>query len=267
MQKGLVYHVRKVRDRADALAGAFNDLLEVLQGTEAEDDFCDEYQSSTSSSKHKNSRHDKGREGEEVGGHDENGENDEDGNGRTFFQEIMRRLNPQPPTTTTTVHETTPFVHTTHPPPNPTSACASPAIVRDSCADQTSCSGKPTPGVMEPSCGRTVLPRTHAANDGSVGECKPRFYPLSTPICMRCGELTHISQQCLTFRVQMCRFPPGTCINGDSCSYAHTPDQRRSPWKVTCVRVIRSSSGFQVVGCGREHPFVSCSQKWLLNDT
>lgn len=74
--------------------------------------------------------------------------------------------------------------------------------------------------------------------------------------CFRCGETGHVRFQCLTFRVRLC---DGVSCRGANCTYAHGPQQLRTPWKVRCVRVIKQDGQLICIGCNSsEHTFRKC---------
>lgn len=74
--------------------------------------------------------------------------------------------------------------------------------------------------------------------------------------CFRCGENGHVRFQCLTFRVRMC---DKDACHGTNCTYAHHPEQLRTPWKVRCVRVVKQDGKLICIGCNSsEHTFRKC---------
>lgn len=81
----------------------------------------------------------------------------------------------------------------------------------------------------------------------------------SNLICFRCGQVGHVRSQCLTFKVRPCfLFENGACPD-PYCTFAHGAEELRTPWKVRCVRVIKSGDKFMCIGCGSsEHTFRRC---------
>jgi hypothetical protein len=78
-------------------------------------------------------------------------------------------------------------------------------------------------------------------------------------ICFRCGEAGHVRFQCMTFRVRTCPlFSSGLCFD-QKCTYAHAPEELRTPWKARCVRVIKQGGQLVCIGCNSEdHTFRKC---------
>ncbi len=81
----------------------------------------------------------------------------------------------------------------------------------------------------------------------------------SNLVCFRCGETGHVRFQCLSYRVRLCqRFANGVC-NERNCTYAHGPQQLRTPWKARCVRVIKQGGQLVCIGCNSgDHTFRKC---------
>jgi hypothetical protein len=79
-------------------------------------------------------------------------------------------------------------------------------------------------------------------------------------MCFRCGQAGHMRFQCLTYKVRLCwHHQKGEC-HDRACTFAHGPDELRTPWKQRCVRVVRQPSGQYVcIGCNStEHTFRRC---------
>lgn len=78
-------------------------------------------------------------------------------------------------------------------------------------------------------------------------------------LCFRCGELGHMRHQCMTYKVQPCwHHDQGGCRD-PLCTFAHGPDELRTPWRPKCVRVVRQGDRFVCIGChSTEHTFRRC---------
>lgn len=85
-------------------------------------------------------------------------------------------------------------------------------------------------------------------------------------MCFRCAELGHSTDECLTFKIKLCKhYMNGWCILDDGrnhCSYAHGEAELRKPWLKKCVRVWSKKNGdAHVGGCGKVgHTYTECSQ-------
>ena len=78
-------------------------------------------------------------------------------------------------------------------------------------------------------------------------------------ICFRCGEVGHVRSQCFSFKVRMCdHHARGACTN-PACTYAHSEQELRQPWKPRCVRVVKQNGRFVCIGCNStQHTFRRC---------
>ena len=78
-------------------------------------------------------------------------------------------------------------------------------------------------------------------------------------ICFRCGQVGHMRNNCLTFKVRTCiKFENGEC-DSTNCSFAHGEEELRSPWEARCVRVVKQDGKFICIGCNSlSHTFRRC---------
>lgn len=79
-------------------------------------------------------------------------------------------------------------------------------------------------------------------------------------ICFRCGQMGHVRGQCLSYKVRLCwnYESTGRC-HVPRCTFAHGPQELRTPWKPRCVRVVKQSGRFVCIGCNStEHTFRKC---------
>ena len=83
-------------------------------------------------------------------------------------------------------------------------------------------------------------------------------------MCFRCSELGHSTDECLTFKIKLCKhYMNGWCMLDDGrthCSYAHGEAELRKPWQKKCVRVWSKKNGDACVsGCGKVgHTYTEC---------
>ena len=83
-------------------------------------------------------------------------------------------------------------------------------------------------------------------------------------MCFRCSELGHSTDECLTFKIKLCKhYMNGWCKLDDGrthCSYAHGEAELRKPWQKKCVRVWSKKNGDACVsGCGKVgHTYTEC---------
>ena len=78
-------------------------------------------------------------------------------------------------------------------------------------------------------------------------------------ICFRCGEVGHVRGQCLSYKVRLCWLhQQGRCTDPE-CTFAHGPEELRTPWRPRCVRVVKHGGKFVCIGCiSLEHTFRRC---------
>ena len=81
----------------------------------------------------------------------------------------------------------------------------------------------------------------------------------SRQICFRCGQQGHVRYQCLTYKVRLCwHHANGECTDS-TCTFAHGPEESRTPWKPRCVRVVKHGGQLICIGCGStQHTFKRC---------
>ena len=78
-------------------------------------------------------------------------------------------------------------------------------------------------------------------------------------ICFRCGEKGHVRQQCMNFKVRMCWHNVDGRCNDSKCTFAHSKEELRTPWKPKCVRVVKQNGLYVSIGCmSSEHTFRKC---------
>lgn len=81
----------------------------------------------------------------------------------------------------------------------------------------------------------------------------------SNMICFRCGETGHVRYQCLSFKVRLCLHHQSGSCNDSACTWAHGPEELRTPWKARCVRVVKQAGQLVCIGCNStEHTFRKC---------
>ena len=78
-------------------------------------------------------------------------------------------------------------------------------------------------------------------------------------VCFRCGQMGHVRQQCLSYKVRLCwMYQQGRCNNA-ACTFAHGSEELRTPWRPRCVRVVKHAGKFVCIGCNStEHTFRKC---------
>ena len=103
----------------------------------------------------------------------------------------------------------------------------------------------------------THLTTTSIAISNFFFECQRQY-----PLCFRCGQIGHMRQTCFTHKVRLCNDNmrlAGSCSAGDRCTFAHSRDELRTPWKQRCVRVVRQNGYYVCLGCdSSEHTFRKC---------
>lgn len=79
-------------------------------------------------------------------------------------------------------------------------------------------------------------------------------------VCFRCGQTGHLRYQCLTYKVRLCRQHESDLgCHDPACSFAHGPEELRTPWKQRCVRVVKHGGQLVCIGCNSsEHTFRKC---------
>lgn len=82
----------------------------------------------------------------------------------------------------------------------------------------------------------------------------------SQTVCFRCGETGHMRCQCLTYKVRLCySLRKHEKCTDPSCTYAHSAEELRTPWRPRCVRVIKHQGKLICIGCNSsEHTFKRC---------
>ena len=87
----------------------------------------------------------------------------------------------------------------------------------------------------------------------------------SGQVCFRCGQTGHMRHSCLVYKVRLCwHHQNGGCYD-KNCSFAHGPDELRTPHETRCVRVIKQGGRLICIGCNStEHTFRRCPHQDLL---
>ena len=84
----------------------------------------------------------------------------------------------------------------------------------------------------------------------------------TTSVCLRCGETTHVAEDCRRYKTRLCRFwRAGTCHAGSQrCQFAHGERELRHPWERKCVRVeVTGEDTYVIRGCLLSgHTFHTC---------
>lgn len=107
----------------------------------------------------------------------------------------------------------------------------------------------------------------HHSDEQSNHHSYTRRYTAAKPnvvLCFRCGEMGHDVDQCLRFKVKLCKyFMEGWCERDDErvpCPFAHGEAELRRPWVKKCVRVWSELRGDACIGgCGKlGHTYTEC---------
>lgn len=89
--------------------------------------------------------------------------------------------------------------------------------------------------------------------------CNPCTNGRADTVCFRCGELGHWKNECLHWRTRMCWHHRNGYCERDDCPFSHSLTELRTPWKLRCVRIVKTDAGMRNVGCSSMmHTYRNC---------